>query len=152
MSLFARNLSLFLISALYRYTKALDNIKALRKDRVAELKAETERLESLSREKTHADKLKDRITEMNDNIAARTAEYEDLRRAYDQQVRSNQMLNDTGSKFREIYVKVDQLNQRRDQYKEELNLAKENLQEIDGMQNVRCGSTRSTAERFLVRN
>lgn len=70
---------------------------------------------------------------MNDNIAARTAEYEDLKRTYDQQVRSNQMLNDTGSKFREIYVKVDQLNQRRDQYKEELNLAKENLQEINGM-------------------
>ncbi|PIL22506.1 hypothetical protein GSI_15195 [Ganoderma sinense ZZ0214-1] len=115
-----------------KYTKALDNIKALRKDRVADLKAETERLESLSREKAHADKLKDRITEMNDNIAARTAEYEDLRKAYDQQVRSNQMLNDTGSKFREIYVKVDQLNQRRDQYREELNLAKENLSEIDG--------------------
>ncbi|KAI1789650.1 hypothetical protein LXA43DRAFT_1020614 [Ganoderma leucocontextum] len=115
-----------------KYTKALDNIKALRKERVADLKAETERLESLSREKAHADKLKDRITEMNDKIAARTAEYEDLKKAYEQQVRSNQMLNDTGSKFREIYVKVDQLNQRKDQYKEELNLAKENLQEIDG--------------------
>lgn len=120
--------------AQYRYTKALDNIKALRKERVADLKAETERLESLSREKAHADKLKDRITEMNDRIAARTAEYDDLKKAYEQQVRSNQMLNDTGSKFREIYVKVDQLNQRKDQYKEELNLAKENLQEIDGMQ------------------
>ncbi|TBU46351.1 hypothetical protein BD309DRAFT_1078711 [Dichomitus squalens] len=115
-----------------KYTKALDNIKALRKDRVAELKAETERLESLAREKGHADKLKDRITEMNDKIAARTAEYEELKAAYDQQVRSNQILNDTGSKFREIYVKVDQLNQRKDQYKEELNLAKENLQEIEG--------------------
>ncbi|KAA1469837.1 hypothetical protein DENSPDRAFT_646528 [Dentipellis sp. KUC8613] len=32
-----------------RYTKALDSIKALRKERVAELKAEKERLESLSR-------------------------------------------------------------------------------------------------------
>ena len=115
-----------------RYTKALENIKALRKDRMAELKAETERLESLAREKSHADKLKDRITEMNDKIAARTAEYEELKAAYDQQVRSNQILNDTGSKFREIYVKADQLSQRRDQYKEELNLAKENLQEIEG--------------------
>ena len=100
---------------------------------MAELKAETERLESLAREKSHADKLKDRITEMNDKIAARTAEYEELKAAYDQQVSSNQILNDTGSKFREIYVKADQLSQRRDQYKEELNLAKENLQEIEGM-------------------
>ena len=55
-----------------------------------------------------------------------------LRAAYDQQVRSNQHLNDTGSKFREIYVKVDQLNQRKEQYKEELNLARETLQEIPG--------------------
>ena len=93
------------VNAPVRYTKALDNIKALRKEGVADLKAETERLESLSREKAHADKLKDRITEMNNNIAARTAEYEELKAAYDQQVRSNQILNDTGSKFREIYAR-----------------------------------------------
>lgn len=115
-----------------RYTKALDNIKALRKERVADLKAEQERLESLSREKAHADKLKERIKEMNENIAARTAEYEDLRAQYEQQVRSNQILNDTGSKFREIYLKADQLTQRKERYQEELNLAKENLQEIPG--------------------
>ena len=115
-----------------RYTKALDNIKALRKERVADLKAEQERLESLSREKAHADKLKERIKEMNENIAARTAEYEDLRAQYEQQVRSNQILNDTGSKFREIYLKADQLTQRKERYQEELNLARENLQEIPG--------------------
>ena len=100
---------------------------------MADLKAESERLESLAREKAHADKLKARITEMNAKIAARTADHEELRAAYEQQVRSNQILNDTGSKFREIYVKADQLTQRRDQYKEELNLAKENLQEIPGV-------------------
>ncbi|KAI0771249.1 hypothetical protein BD413DRAFT_604552 [Trametes elegans] len=115
-----------------KYTKALDNIKALRKERMADLKAETERLQSLLREKEHADKLKTRIGEMNTLIASLTSEYEQLRAAYDQQVRSNQHLNETGSKFREIYMKVDQLNQRKEQYKEELNLARENLQEITG--------------------
>ena len=99
---------------------------------MADLKAEQERLESLSREKAHADKLKERIKEMNENIAARTAEYEDLRAQYEQQVRSNQILNDTGSKFREIYLKADQLTQRKERYQEELNLARENLQEIPG--------------------
>ncbi len=99
---------------------------------MADLKAESERLESLAREKAHADKLKERITDMNTKIAARTADHEELRAAYEQQVRSNQILNDTGSKFREIYVKADQLTQRKDQIKEELNLAKENLQEIPG--------------------
>lgn len=122
-----------LTSASSRYTKALDNIKALRKERLADLKAESERLESLAREKTHADKLKDRIKDMNEDIAARTREYENLRAAYEQQVRSNQILHDTSSKFRESYVKAEQLTQRRDQYQEELNLARENLQEIEGM-------------------
>ncbi|KAL1950585.1 hypothetical protein VTO73DRAFT_5709 [Trametes versicolor] len=115
-----------------KYTKALDNIKALRKERMADLKAESERLESYSREKQHADKLKSRIGEMNGLIASLATEYDDLRAAYEQQVRSNQQLNDTGSKFREIYIKADQLNQRKEQYKEELNLARENLQEIQG--------------------
>ncbi|KAI0755004.1 AAA domain-containing protein [Daedaleopsis nitida] len=115
-----------------KYTKALNNIKDLRKERMADLKAESARLESLALEKQHADKLKKRIAEMNANIAARAAEHEELRAAYEQQVRSNQILNDTGSKFREIYVKFDQLNQRKEQYKEELNMAKENLQEIPG--------------------
>ncbi|KAI0354999.1 hypothetical protein OH77DRAFT_379119 [Trametes cingulata] len=115
-----------------KYTKALDNIKALRKERMADLKAESERLESLAREKAHADKLKSRIAEMNGLIASLTTEYESLRAAYDQQVRSNQHLNDTGSKFREIYVKAEQLAQRKEQYKEELSLARESLQEISG--------------------
>ncbi len=97
------------------------------------MKADQERLESLSREKAHADKLKARIKEQNELIAAKSTEYDDVRAAYDQQVRSNQILNDTGSKFREIYVKADQLSQRRAQYQEELNLARENLQEISGM-------------------
>ena len=64
---------------------------------MADLKAESERLESLAREKAHADKLKSRIADMNADIARRTAEYEELRAAYEQQVRSNQILNDTGS-------------------------------------------------------
>lgn len=100
---------------------------------MADLKADSERLEGLVREKAHADKLKSRIGEMNSLIASLTTEYDDLRAAYEQQVRSNQLLNDTGSKFREIYIKVDQLNQRKEQHKEELSLARENLQEIQGI-------------------
>ena len=56
--------------AIIRYTKALDNIKALRKDRVAELKVEKERLEGLAREKRHADKLKKSMADLTANIAA----------------------------------------------------------------------------------
>lgn len=41
-----------------RYTKALDCIKTLRKERVAELKADKERLKSLELEKARADKVR----------------------------------------------------------------------------------------------
>lgn len=44
-----------------RYTKALDNIKVLRKERVAELKADKERLQSLGLEKAHADRVRYRL-------------------------------------------------------------------------------------------
>src|ERR1700733_4358416 len=58
-----------------RYTKALEAIKSLRKDRVSELKADKERLESLSREKAHADKLKNRIADLRSTIENKELEY-----------------------------------------------------------------------------
>ncbi|TFY73425.1 hypothetical protein EWM64_g10589, partial [Hericium alpestre] len=72
-----------------RYTKALDSIKSLRKDRMAELKAEKERLESLSREKTHADKLKSRISDLNATIAAREVEFDETKHLYEQLALAN---------------------------------------------------------------
>ncbi|KIJ61131.1 hypothetical protein HYDPIDRAFT_57502, partial [Hydnomerulius pinastri MD-312] len=60
-----------------RYTKALDSIKSLRKDRVADLKADKERLESLSKEKAHADKLRARVVELNSSITSKQLQYEE---------------------------------------------------------------------------
>jgi len=74
-----------------RYTKALDSIKALRKDRVADLKAEKERLESLSREKQHADKLRKRISDLASTIATKEIDYEQTKRSM--MTSSSQMLN-----------------------------------------------------------
>ena len=66
-----------------RYTKALDSIKALRKDRVAELKAEKERLESLSREKQHADKLRARLSDLTATIATKEIVYEQTKKEHE---------------------------------------------------------------------
>ena len=43
-----------------RYTKALDSIKSLRKERAVELKLDEERLKSLGIEKDRADKVRQR--------------------------------------------------------------------------------------------
>lgn len=116
----------------YRYSKALDSIKALRKDRVAELKVEKERLDGLSREKARADKLNSRKSDLNCTIAAKEIEYEELKKEYELLVKANQKFYDSATKFREIYVKVENLTKEKARYQEELDETRETLQELDG--------------------
>ncbi|KAF9219190.1 hypothetical protein BS17DRAFT_718386 [Gyrodon lividus] len=115
-----------------RYTKALDSIKALRKDRVADLKADKERLESLSKEKTHADKLRARIAELNNGITSRQLQYEECKAQYEELVKNNARFYESATKFRELYVKVENLQQKKEHYQQELAEARESVQEIEG--------------------
>ncbi|PCH40037.1 hypothetical protein WOLCODRAFT_162047 [Wolfiporia cocos MD-104 SS10] len=115
-----------------KYTKALDNIKSLRKDRVAELKAEKERLESLSKEKAHADKLKARINDLRNTIVTKETEYEQLGKQIEFLIAANARFYDTSTKFRETYMKAENLNERKLRYQEEFETARENVQEIQG--------------------
>ncbi|CCM03496.1 uncharacterized protein FIBRA_05630 [Fibroporia radiculosa] len=115
-----------------KYTKALDNIKALRKDRMADLKAEKERLESLSKEKGHADKLKTRMSELTGTIASKEMEHGQLQKQYEELVKANARFYESATKFREIYIKVDTLNEKKARYQEELDTARESVKELDG--------------------
>jgi len=124
---------------IFRYTKALDSIKALRKDRVAELKAEKERLESLSREKQHADKLRGRIADLASTIATKEIDYEQTKKEYDDLVKSNAQFYDYSTKFREMYLKIENLVERKEHYEKELEEAKEDTQEVDGEPNFVLG-------------
>ena len=117
---------------LFRFTKALDSIKSLRKDRVAELKAEKERLEGLSREKAHADKLHDRISSLTSDIANKEIGYDAMREEYDLLVIANQKFYDSATKFREIFMQVENLQEKKKHYQQELDDARENLQEMSG--------------------
>jgi DNA repair protein RAD50 len=122
----------------HRYTKALDAIKALRKDRVAELKAEQERLNSLSREKDHSDKLVKRVSDLNSTITTKELEYEEVKREYDELVKANKKFYEQGTKFREMYLKLETLQEKKSRHEEDLASAKENLQVISG--SVRRGA------------
>lgn len=115
-----------------RYTKALDSIKALRKDRVAELKAEKERLESLSREKSHADKLRNRITDLSAEIATKEIEFEDTKKQYDAIVLANAQFYDHSTKFREMFVKIENLVEQKKRYEKELEEGRVNVPEMKG--------------------
>ena len=116
----------------HRYTKALDSIKALRKERVAELKSEKERLESLSREKGHADKLKARISDLSASIARKEVEYQDTKKSYEALARSNRKFEEGATKFREIYIRVENLEKEKMKYQEELAELRPNVQETQG--------------------
>ncbi|KAF9013278.1 hypothetical protein BDQ17DRAFT_1386857 [Cyathus striatus] len=115
-----------------RYTKALDSIKGLRKDRTAELKAEKERLLSLQREKQHSDKLKGRVTELNSTIASKEVEYEETKTQY-------QAVAEANLKFQEHATSLEE---KKSRLQSDLAEAKLNLQEIPGqMKNLHRAST-----------
>lgn len=101
---------------------------------MAELKAEKERLESLSREKSHADKLKGRISDLNSTIAAKEVEYEETKKQYESLVEANQKFYDYATKFRELYLEIKNLQEKKERFETELTEAKLNLQEVVGTQ------------------
>lgn len=104
----------------------------LRKDRVAELKAEKERLESLAREKQHADKLRARIADLTSTIASKEIIYEQTKQELDELVASNARFYEYSTKFREIYLKIQNLEERKERYKKDLENAKETTREMQG--------------------
>lgn len=92
-----------------RYTKALDAIKNLRKERVAELKVEKERLQSLANEKTHADKLRSKISDLTKSITSKQFEYEKLGEEHQRVMTANIRFYEQSNQFRATYLKVQSL-------------------------------------------
>lgn len=125
--------SFFMLNQINRYTKALDSIKNLRKDRMAELKAEKERLLSLSREKAHSDKLKERMNELRSTISTKDVECEDVKREYETQLESNRKFYELHTKFREMFVQYEKLIDQKEATKAYLAEMKSKFQEIPGM-------------------
>lgn len=115
-----------------RYTKALESIKTLRKERVAELKVDKERLESLAREKNHADKVKARINDLRTQVAKKEIRHEKLREECDLLIASNKRFYESATQFREKYLEIEQLQKEVDRYTEELNNAMEHVKEMTG--------------------
>ncbi|KAK2465331.1 hypothetical protein APHAL10511_002685 [Amanita phalloides] len=115
-----------------RYTKALDSIKTLRKERMSELNAEKERLVGLSREKAHADKLKNRVAELKSTIAAKEVDYEQAKNQHDGLAEANRKFYEYSSRFREIYVKVASLEEKEQRLRNDRDEAMLNLAKIAG--------------------
>ncbi|KAF7314451.1 AAA-23 domain-containing protein [Mycena kentingensis (nom. inval.)] len=115
-----------------KYTKALDSIKSLRKERVADLKAEKERLESLAREKSHSDKLRSRITALAEDINAKQAEHDETKREHDELVIANAKFRTLATNFEQTYMQAEQYAKEISRLTKELDDAKENMRELEG--------------------
>ena len=96
------------------------------------MKAEKERLLSLSREKSHSDKLKERIANHNAQIAAKEVEYEESKQEYDLVAESNRKFYEYNTKFREIFVAVSTLEGQKATMTSTLAELTSKLQEIPG--------------------
>ncbi|KAF8711001.1 repair protein, partial [Rhizoctonia solani] len=114
-----------------RYTKALDNIKSLRKERVADLKADKERLHSLGLEKAHADRLKSKIDELTNQVAEKTQESEETEAGLDAQVAANTKFYDSATRFQQIFLKVEHLEERRSQMANPTDVLKSKVDNYD---------------------
>lgn len=81
---------------------------------------------------------------MNSTISGKETEYEEMKKEYDQLVLANQRFYDQATKFREMYVKLEGLQERKIRYQEDLDNAKENLQAVDGMPNSNSSKIKET--------
>lgn len=99
---------------------------------MAELKAEKERLVGLAREKSHSDKLKERISDLSSTIATKEVEYEETKKEYESLVEANQKFYDYATKFRELYIKIENLQEKKSRLQADLDEANLNLQEVVG--------------------
>ena len=59
-------------------------------------------------------------------------EYEETKNRYNELVKANARFYESATKFRETYMKVDSLNEKKSSWEEELALARENVRELDG--------------------
>lgn len=122
----------------FRYTKALDSIKALRKERVTDLKAERERLDGLARDKARADKLRASITEKQAAIEDLEARHELLRLEHSRVQAENRDFYDKATGFKEIFMVVNQKTERKQDLLNDLGRSREGFVERPGEFHPAC--------------
>ncbi|EOR01216.1 hypothetical protein E3P92_01707 [Wallemia ichthyophaga] len=104
-----------------RFTKALDSIKVLRKDRNIDLKLQSEKLKSLSSDKDRASKLRHQLNSLTNDIHHKQLLFDELAIEIDTLSHANSELYQSASKLTEIFQKVETLEQRETLIQDNLN-------------------------------
>lgn len=103
-----------------RYTKALDNIKSLRKDRTQQLKVDKAALEGLKVDKDRADTIKTKLTHLQADLAQKEAKLEDLNEEIRVKTVQNSKFYDEATRFREIVSRAETLEEKERLHKENM--------------------------------
>ena len=103
-----------------RYTKALDNIKSLRKDRTNQLKVDKAALEGLKVDKDRADTIKTKLTQLQAELAQKEAKLEDLNEEIRTKTVQNSRFYDEATRFREIVSRAETLEEKERLHKENM--------------------------------
>lgn len=110
---------------LNRYSKALDAIKALRKERTAQLIQDKRTLEHFHDRKLLADKLKTRLTDSHSTIANKETEHEELQEVVRSMRIENKDFYEKATKFQEILTNAQSVAEQKraaqQRYNEQMN-------------------------------
>jgi DNA repair protein RAD50 len=96
----------------YRYTKALTNIKDIRKEKATELKGEKIKLDHMQKDKVRADALRKRLKDSVKQYQTKKEQHQKLGEEYQRLVQENKLIKEKGSTFRDEYQRYDALEKR----------------------------------------
>ncbi|KAH8924104.1 hypothetical protein BT69DRAFT_109908 [Atractiella rhizophila] len=113
-----------------KYTKALDNIKSLRKDMTNEIKVDRERLISLRTDRERAQKLEKAISVLESEIRAKREEYDDLARGVKEQQATNQEFYQATTQYTETLQKHKMLLAEQKRTESNAEVIRENMTEL----------------------
>ena len=113
-----------------RYTKALDNIKSLRKERAVSLKVGKAELEGLKVDRQRADAVKEKIKKMEAELEDKEERLEGLNVEIEELTLYNKELYDKAVKFRETVVQAETLEERKQLREGNLKVLKDAMTEL----------------------
>nr|XP_019013012.1 DNA repair protein RAD50 [Kwoniella pini CBS 10737]OCF51793.1 DNA repair protein RAD50 [Kwoniella pini CBS 10737] len=101
-----------------KYTKALDNIKALRKERTQELKVDKERLKFLKSDKDKAERMRKELQEAINEENRKQTQLENLKERLESVKGRNADFYNEAREFREIFERSESLKDKKKMYEE----------------------------------
>ena len=114
-----------------RYTKALDTIRALRKQRAQDARVDEADMRALQHEKERAESIRNKIRVLRASLAHKTGELDELDAHISRKTKENQALYDAAVRFREVVTQAETLEERLALYTEKRDELRQHITLLD---------------------